>query len=130
MKANLEPFTEFQNRYYNSTYGAQSSAWLLKTVQDVIAASGAVNATAYAFSHNFKQSSVIATIPGQSSKTIVLGAHQDSINQRDADRVNNRAPGADDDGSGSVTILEALKALLSDNQVKAGKAPNTIEFHW
>lgn len=130
MQANLEPFTKFQNRYFNSTYGAQSSAWLLKTVQDVLAASGAPNATAEAFGHSFRQSSIIARIPGLSDKTIVLGAHQDSINSRDADKFNNRAPGADDDGSGTVTILEALRVLLTDETVKAGKSPNTLEFHW
>jgi leucyl aminopeptidase len=130
MRANLEPFTQFQNRYFNSTYGAQSSAWLLQTVKDVVSASGAVEATVEPFGHAFLQSSVIARIPGLSNKTIVLGAHQDSINSRDADKFNNRAPGADDDGSGTVTILEALRVVLTDEDVKAGKAPNTLEFHW
>ena len=40
------------------------------------------------------------------------------------------APGADDDGSGTVTILEAFRVLLSSDDVVAGNAPNTIEFHW
>ncbi|KAL5391653.1 hypothetical protein DPSP01_000946 [Paraphaeosphaeria sporulosa] len=130
MRATLTPFTQFQNRYFNSTYGAQSSAWLLKTVKDVVSASGAVNVTVEAFGHSFLQSSVIARIPGRSAKTVVLGAHQDSINSRNADRVNNRAPGADDDGSGTVTILEALRVLLTDENVRTGSAPNTLEFHW
>jgi len=39
-----------------------------------------------------------------------LGAHQDSINQQD--RLKGRAPGADDDGSGVVTHMEALRVLL------------------
>lgn len=35
-------------------------------------------------------------------------------------------PGADDDGSGSVTILESYRALLS-----AGFRPErSVEFHW
>lgn len=36
----------------------------------------------------------------------------------------------DDDGSGTVTILEAFRVLLSDSRVASGQAPNTIEFHW
>ncbi|KAL7920715.1 hypothetical protein ACQKWADRAFT_297744 [Trichoderma austrokoningii] len=37
-----------------------------------------------------------------------------------------RSPGADDDGSGSVTTLEALRVIAySDFTSK-----NTIEFHW
>lgn len=36
------------------------------------------------------------------------------------------APGADDDGSGTVTILEAYRALLA-----AEYLPETpVEFHW
>jgi leucyl aminopeptidase len=40
------------------------------------------------------------------------------------------APGADDDGSGTVTILEVFRALLGSEAVVAGEATNTIEFHW
>jgi bacterial leucyl aminopeptidase len=57
------------------------------------------------------------------SPITVIGAHQDSINH-----VNPylRAPGADDDGSGTITILEAYRALL-----KSGYAPqNPLEFQW
>lgn len=46
------------------------------------------------------------------------------------DQITARAPGADDNGSGSVTILEAFRVLLSDSTIASGQAPNTIEFHW
>jgi len=36
------------------------------------------------------------------------------------------APGAEDDGSGTVTILEALRALL----VSGFRPSRTVEFHW
>lgn len=36
----------------------------------------------------------------------------------------------DDDGSGSVTILEAMRVLLSDPKIAAGEGANTLEFHW
>jgi hypothetical protein len=36
----------------------------------------------------------------------IVGAHQDSMNYKN---VFDAAPGADDDGSGTVTILEALR---------------------
>lgn len=41
-----------------------------------------------------------------------------------------RAPGADDDGSGTVTILEVFRTLLGSRELVEGKAENTIEFHW
>ena len=130
MRKNLEKFTSFHTRYYKSTYGAQSSAWLLSRVNETIAESGAAGYGAHvkAFSHPWGQSSVIATIPGKSEKTVVIGAHQDSINLFLPSIL--AAPGADDDGSGSVTILEALRVLLNSSDITKGEAPNTVEFHW
>lgn len=128
IKSRLTTFSGFHNRYYKSTYGKQSSEWLLQEVKSVISASGAKGASARAFAHTWTQSSVIATIPGKSAKTIVIGAHQDSVNL--ASPSSGQAPGADDDGSGSMTILEALRIILSDAKVAAGEAPNTLEFHW
>ncbi|OAA66762.1 leucine aminopeptidase 2 [Niveomyces insectorum RCEF 264] len=138
MKAHLEVFTGFHTRYYKSDYGRQSSEWLLaqvqKTVDDAAAAAGGgVGAsdhgiTVTPFTHPWGQNSVVARIPGRTNRTIVVGAHQDSINLFLPSLL--AAPGADDDGSGTVTILEALRGLLQDDDVRTGQAPNTLEFHW
>lgn len=130
MRKNLEKFTSFYTRYYKSTYGAESSAWLLGRVNETIQTSGAGKYGAYvrAFEHPWGQSSVIATIPGKTNKTVIVGAHQDSINLFFPAFLP--APGADDDGSGSVTILEALRILLTSEDIVHGNATNTIEFHW
>jgi leucyl aminopeptidase len=130
MKENLETFSAFHTRYYKSDYGRQSSEWLLANVQGVIKASGADKYGAYAehFVHPWGQNSIIATIPGKSNSTVVVGAHQDSINLFLPSLLS--APGADDDGSGTVTILEALRVLLTSKDIIKGKGQNTIEFHW
>ncbi|KAJ4363132.1 Leucine aminopeptidase 1 [Neocucurbitaria cava] len=128
MRKHLETFTSFHTRYYKSQYGVQSSAWLLGQVNKTLADAGAVNASVKAFPHPWGQSSIIATIPGKSKKTVVIGAHQDSINLFLPSIL--AAPGADDDGSGTVTILEALRVLLKSEEVLKGEADNTIEFHW
>lgn len=130
MRSHLKTFTAFHTRYYKSDYGKESSAWLQGQVNDTLAKAGALKhgATVKAFPHSWGQNSVIATIPGKSNKTVVIGAHQDSINLFLPSIL--AAPGADDDGSGTVTILEALRVLLTSDDVVAGKAPNTIEFHW
>ena len=48
----------------------------------------------------------------------------DSINLNSPS--SGRAPGADDDGTGSVNLIEALRALVA-----AGYKPSTpVEFHW
>lgn len=129
MKANLEKLSSFHTRYYKSEYGLQSSDWVLEKVRDIIDKAGASD-TVYAesFPHTWQQHSVIATIPGESNTTVVIGAHQDSINLWLPSIL--AAPGADDDGSGTVTILEVFKSLLGSKDVVDGKAANTIEFHW
>jgi len=130
MKANLEKFTSFHTRYYKSDYGKQSSEWLLKKVQTIIEQSGADKYGVYAehFKHPWGQNSIIATIPGQLNATVVVGAHQDSINLFLPSIFS--APGADDDGSGTVTILEAFRVLLTSKDIIKGKGRNTVEFHW
>lgn len=78
------------------------------------------------YSHSFVQSSIIAKIPGKNSggPITILGAHMDSINQSSPS--SGRAPGADDDGTGTVNLMEAFRALLA-----AGFKPtNPVEFHW
>ncbi|KAF3910326.1 hypothetical protein ABW21_db0208064 [Orbilia brochopaga] len=132
--ANLKTYTSFNTRYYKSDTGKQASEWLLSQVQAIIdgaakANGKAVTASVKPFVHSgWGQTSVIATVPGKSTKTIVVGAHLDSINLNNPK--SGRAPGADDNGSGSMTILEAFKALLSDPEFAAGNNPNTVEFHW
>ncbi len=130
MHDHLKTFTNFHTRYYKSDYGVQSSAWLLGQVNNTINNAGAskYGVKVEPFEHPWGQSSVIATIPGKSNKTVVIGAHQDSINLFLPSIL--AAPGADDDGSGTVTILEALRVLLQSEAVKQGNASNTIEFHW
>jgi len=129
MQENLETFSSFHTRYYKSDYGVQSAEWLFQKVNDTIAESGADKYGAYVkkFDHPWGQPSIIATIPGKSNKTVVIGAHQDSINLFFPSVF--AAPGADDDGSGTVTILEALRVLLSSD-VRKGKGKNTVEFQW
>lgn len=129
MRANLEKLTSFHTRYYKSDYGLESSDWVLRQVDHIIQDAGAQHAVhAASFPHPWKQHSVIATIPGRTNSTIVIGAHQDSTNLWLPSIL--AAPGADDDGSGTVTIMEVFRALLADQDVVAGRSPNTIEFHW
>ncbi|KAK5686269.1 Leucine aminopeptidase 1 [Elasticomyces elasticus] len=124
MSDHLKTFTNFHTRYYRSDYGRQSSEWLLSEVEKTL------NGTGFArpFKHPWGQNSIIATLPGKTNHTVVIGAHQDSINLFLPSIL--AAPGADDDGSGTVTILEALRVLLLDDKIRAGKQENTIEFQW
>ncbi|KAH6608549.1 leucyl aminopeptidase [Trichoderma cornu-damae] len=129
MRKNLEKLTSFHTRYYKSDYGRQSSEWVLERINQIIKEAGADDAvSANPFPHSWPQSSVIARIPGKTNTTVVIGAHQDSINLWLPAILG--APGADDDGSGTVTIMEVFRALLGAKDVVGGSAQNTVEFHW
>ncbi|KAL6244250.1 Leucine aminopeptidase 1 [Rhinocladiella similis] len=130
MRKHLEGLTSFHTRYYQSQYGIDAATWLYGQINTTISDSGAFSygATLNKFDHPWGQFSIIARIPGKSNHTIVIGAHLDSINLFLPSIL--AAPGADDDGSGTVTILEALTALLQSKDIIKGKAENTIEFHW
>ncbi|ANB15543.1 putative aminopeptidase [Sugiyamaella lignohabitans] len=125
LKSNLVEFSSFHTRYAKSEHGLNSSLWLFDHVKE-IADKSAYKATVTLFDHSWLQKSVIARIPGTKNpdKVVVVGAHQDSINLLFPSLL--AAPGADDDGSGTVTILEVFRVLT-----EAGFEPeNTLEFQW
>ncbi|KAH0835051.1 Zn-dependent exopeptidase [Lanmaoa asiatica] len=129
----LGNLTSFYNRYYRSEHGAQSSRWIYDKVLEIIAdAPPNVRLSLEVFTHEFPQTSVIARFEptrGRSQtnhaiKTpiIIIGFHLDSANY---EFPLLPAPGADDGGSGTVTILEAFRAL-----VQASFRPEIpVEFH-
>ncbi|EZG07263.1 hypothetical protein H106_03375 [Trichophyton rubrum CBS 735.88] len=124
----LNTLVKFNNRYYESPTGVESATWIFNEVQKIIQASGVKGAKVEKFANKFKQFNVIATIPGGSKNTVIVGAHQDSINIKDP--MKGRAPGADDNGSGSVVVLEAFRNVLKSKAIQAANATNTLEFHW
>lgn len=69
-----------------------------------------------------KQKSLRVTLPGttRADEIVVLGGHLDSISF-DGDR----APGVDDNASGSSNLLEALRILMAQKQ-----SARTIEIFW
>lgn len=128
-RANLKEFTSFRTRYYRSSTGRESQAWLLKTVKNLAKQRSDLNISVSEWPHAWGQNSIILHIDGSDSKAsqeegiTIVGAHQDSTNLLPF----LAAPGADDDGSGTVTILEALRALLTN---KDWKPITDVEFHW
>ncbi|RCI10342.1 hypothetical protein L249_4341 [Ophiocordyceps polyrhachis-furcata BCC 54312] len=130
MRQRLDYLTGFRTRHWSSTLGRRASDWLLSHISDMIdtASLPRPSAFVYGISHPWRQQSIIATIPGLTDNTVIISAHLDSVNSILPRLLS--APGADDDGSGVVTILEALQALLRDEHINGGNARNTIEFHW
>ncbi|KIY71861.1 Zn-dependent exopeptidase [Cylindrobasidium torrendii FP15055 ss-10] len=124
MQSTLTSLTAFNNRYYRASTGAQASTFIRDTVAKII--SGRSDASVALYSHSWTQSSIIAKIAGTAATTpvTIIGAHMDSINLNSP--TSGRAPGADDDGTGAVNLIEALRALIA-----SGYKPKTpVEFHW
>lgn len=129
MEVALKTFTSFNTRYYKSKTGHESAQWLYKQISDLIEESDAESDVSIRkFKHNgWDQFSIIARFEGRdeslSNEPVIVGAHQDSVNMW---LPILRSPGADDDGSGTVTILEVFRALVG-----TGFRPHRpVEFHW
>ncbi|KAG1728093.1 hypothetical protein EDB19DRAFT_168915 [Suillus lakei] len=128
-RANLMKFSSFRTRYYRSETGKESQQWLLSKINEITAdfASPSLKSliSVDEFHHSWGQHSIIVRINGSDAaddRIIILGAHQDSTNLWPF----LAAPGADDDGSGSVTILESYRALLESDFHPI----RPVEFHW
>ncbi|KAJ3239240.1 Leucine aminopeptidase 1 [Chytriomyces hyalinus] len=128
----LSHFSTFKTRYYQTATGAQSVEWLYQQIAAIQPVNGDKVAVKLSkFYHDWGQFSIIARVenvenPGRGSAepAVVIGAHIDSANG--ANPYFGRSPGADDDGSGTTTILEAFRVLLG-----SGFTPSRpIEFHW
>ncbi|KAH9948861.1 peptidase [Amylocystis lapponica] len=129
LEANLRKFSSFRTRYYRSDTGKQSQQWLASKLAEITEAyapealQSKISITEFA--HSFPQSSVILRINGSDptdDSVIVIAAHQDSTNTWPF----LPAPGADDDGSGSITIVESYQALIAANFTPI----HAVEFHW
>ncbi|KAH8834094.1 peptidase [Flagelloscypha sp. PMI_526] len=128
MEENLRKFSSYRTRYYRSDTGRQSQQWLISRISEITKkyASDRLQSqiTIKEFPHSWAQNSIVLSINGSESsdEVVVIGAHQDSTNMWPF----LPAPGADDDGSGTVTILEAYRALISSDF----QPLKTVEFHW
>lgn len=131
----LANFTSFHSRYYKSNYGFESAEWLFRELRQIVALAPQKGIEVTKFNHSWPQFSIIVTIPGSEQyksledkgKVVVVGAHQDSTNLLFPNILP--APGADDDGSGTVTLLESLRLLLSADSPQF-KPKNTVEYHF
>ncbi|GAA5995276.1 uncharacterized protein JCM10292_005071 [Rhodotorula paludigena] len=111
----LGNFSNFFNRYYRSEYGVQSQKFLLSHLKEL---HDTINPSANVTFHEFKHSTwdqrtiILRWSPSSRSAAaagpVLMTAHQDSTNSLPF----LRAPGADDDGSGTTALVALFRALL------------------
>ena len=106
---NLTKFSSSKDRYANSDNGVAAASWIKSQVEEIAKAAGRDDVSVYFIdTPGYKQPSVVAKIGKGSGAGIVVGAHMDTTNSS-----FERKPGADDDGSGSMTIMESARTILS-----------------
>ncbi|CEQ39560.1 SPOSA6832_01081 [Sporobolomyces salmonicolor] len=121
MKKFLSSFSGFRTRYYRSSEGKQSQQFLLGQIKEISSSNEHVKVKVSEFEHSWGQNSIIVRFnPAESAKK--------------SDQVDSTnllpflgAPGADDDGSGTTSLLETFRTL-----VNASFVPSTypVELHW
>ncbi|KAM0327099.1 hypothetical protein ACHAQA_006226 [Verticillium albo-atrum] len=125
----METLVDFNNRYYLSADGVAASDWIWKTIKR---SPGAVKIGR--IRHDWPQNSVEVQISdgrGKKKKTVIVGAHLDSMNGvvPEDDRETAKAPGANDNASGVAVLLEALYLLLRNHHLPELKNRVIFQFY-
>jgi len=118
----IRQLSSYRTRYYTTATGEAAVNWLLTQYQQF--AGTRTDVSFELVKHTWQQPSLIVKIEGSdptvSAETVILGGHIDSVNGG----ATGVAPGADDDASGSSTVLEVFRVLM-----KNGFVPRrTVEF--
>jgi len=119
LRQNVVDLSSYTTRYYTSNTGVQAAEWIASEYE--LNSGGRNDIEVTLFYHSWAQPSVIARITGTSSpsEVVILGAHIDSTSS------GSTAPGADDDATGTSTVMEVFRVLAS-----TGFRPErTLEFH-
>ncbi|NQD35846.1 M20/M25/M40 family metallo-hydrolase [Permianibacter sp. IMCC34836] len=115
LRSTMTTLANYQNRYYNSSYGKSSSEWIRDQWSQLASGRSDISVALKGCSNCGLQQNVVLTITGTElpNEYVVLGAHADSIIS--GMTTESRAPGADDDGSGVSVLTEVLRVALANN---------------
>lgn len=120
---NLTTLTNFQDRYANSNNGVKAAEWIKNKIESIAKETGHNDVTVYyvATGGGYSQPSVVAKFGNSNEAGIVVGGHMDTLSSTWENK-----PGADDDGSGSVTVMETARTILASGM----KFKKPIYFIW
>lgn len=115
LRSTMTTLANYQNRYYNSSYGKSSSEWIRDHWSQLAAGRSDISVVLKSCSNCGLQQNVVMTITGTElpNEIVVLGAHADSTIS--GMTTEARAPGADDDASGVSVLTEVLRVALANN---------------
>lgn len=124
MWTNLTTLSDFRDRYAGSNDGVRAAEWLKTQMENMAATYGrSDDITAYFVKTGttYKQPSLVIKYGKQQNGGVVIGAHMDTLSGQ-----YSKKPGADDDGTGSVTVLEVARTLFESGM----KFKRPIYFIW
>jgi len=115
--------SSYNSRHANTDGGVQAVNWIKGEYEKIVNSlpQGRKELfTVKLFPHSsWRQPSLIVTMKGKVSDFVILGGHIDSTAS------GGVAPGADDDASGSSSVLECFRIIAQSNYVPT----KTLEFH-
>ena len=115
---------QFPDRYAGSDNGVKAAQWLQSKIEAMAKANNRTDITVYtvATGVRYKQPSVVVKIGNSNEPGVVIGSHMDTL----ASTAKDLKPGADDDGSGSMTAMETARVLISSDM----RFKKPIYFIW
>lgn len=114
MRATVEKLASFNTRNTNSPELAQAAEWLASEYRKLPGLQ--VELMQYKIEKSRRVPAdkdvvqVVAKLPGVDEEIILIGGHMDSLNLQ-ADIFTGRAPGANDDASGTALVLELARVM-------------------
>ncbi len=118
LQATVEKLASFNTRNTNTPELGQACDWVASQFQEIPGLQ--VETIRYTLPSSRRVPvtkevpEVVATLPGKTDRTLLVGGHVDTINMQ-ADIATGRAPGANDDASGVALTLE-LARLMAKHQ--------------
>ncbi len=105
----LKKFSSSKDRYANSDDGVAAANWIKTQIETMAKTAGRSDVNVYFVqTKGYKQPSVVAKLGTGTGAGVVVGAHMDTTSSR-----FERKPGADDDGSGSMTVMESARTIIN-----------------
>lgn len=106
----LTTLTNFKDRYANSDTGVKAAQWFKTEIETLAKENNRndVTVTLINTGTRYKQPSVLVKLGASNEPGVVIGAHMDTLSAS-----WEKKPGADDDGSGSVCVLETARTLIA-----------------
>lgn len=107
----LTTLTSFHDRFAKSDNGVKAASWISSQVENLAKENNRQDVTIYTVPTGkyYKQPSVVVKLGNSNEPGIVIGGHIDTV----LESGKAAYPGADDDGSGSITVLETARVLLA-----------------